>query len=780
MTDPDDRPTALAPPSADHLSESAPDTLIGTTLHDTYKVVRFLAEGGMGRVYEAHHTRIASKRFAIKVLLASQTHSLDNRLRFRREAEAAGSLSHPNVVGVHDFGYAPDGRPYIVCDYLDGKELAEVLEQRGALSSATSVSIGRQLCRALEAAHARSVIHRDMKPSNVFLVGDPNDPDVRVLDFGLSRMMEVTEAHVTQTGVIMGTPSFMSPEQARGERVDHRTDIYGVGAVLYASLTGKPPFAEETQHQTVLAVMSRDPVRPRLIVPSISPELEVVVQRAMARDPDERFMNMRELEDALMPFGERPRARLPSTVSSPPPALRSSADLSEAHGVRERAILWLVLAGVLVIFGVATAIFGAIDVLLPGRKLTLSEVLLITLAAVGSLLTPSILAVRWLLKRYWNNSARMMTLLASVRAPVVAGASAYGVLALVGRVADAMSKHVGGVSGLNASGWLGWAPFLSGAAAIVALGAILRQRLLTDGASPLRRFVAGPILFGLAAATGGAVLATGYTVRRGHDPAMHPVVPVATPEPDPSSPPISSSAPILPTQPLPPRKLPDLPAAQAVNQAMLDEAIKGGLPALTALQAQHPKDVRVLRALASELGGEPERASELLRVLDVLFSEAPAEATAADLGGFVLDAARLFPTSQRAVELMRSRMGQKGAEMLFDLMVSEPELRQKARAALETSEVQRNLSPALKIAYDLYTSPTCEARQELLAQAAQDGDERTVTVLKLVTTPTRKGCGPKKAKPCPAPCAKQSTLFAATIEAIHDRTAEAAQKTPPK
>ncbi len=788
LTDSSDRSTFLAEAHPDDLAKDAGETLVGKTLHDTYKVVRFLAEGGMGQVYEAQHTRITTKRFAIKMLHSELKHSLEVRMRFRREAEAAASIDHPNVVGVHDFGYDDDGTPYLVSDFLDGRELGSLLESGVPLSVPLSLSIAKQLCRALEAAHDQGVIHRDLKPANVFLVGNfgvdarPNElePEVKVLDFGLSRMLEYAETNVTQTGVVMGTPSYMSPEQARGERVDHRCDVYGVGAVLYACLTGKAPYAEESQHATVLAVMSREPERPCALVPSIPAELEVIVQSAMARNPAERYASMRDLEAALTRFeASQERQGSPAhgvmsargsraMLSVPPGVLPSVPDAAEARNVRRRAVGWLTLAALLVTVGAVGAALGAFVIVWPSRRLLPSEVLLVAVAVVGSLFTPGVLFVRWLRRRYWGNSARMVTLVMAVRGPVLAALSVYGIGALLGRTMDTVSTHLmARAPAPNASGWLGWSLFLFGVAVLAASGALLRQRLLSQQTSLWRRAVAGPVM--IAAVLGGsaALVSTGYGMRDLAEVSPTPAVAIAEPPP-----PVTTARPAMATSSAavgaPPADSAVPPQSSASNEEIA-AAVNGGIATLTTLRSRFPKDPKVLRPLALALAKEPERASELLRVLDTLFTEEPEQAKDAALAGFVQAAALVAATSQRAIDLMRDRMGLRGAEMLFDIVLAQPEIRPRARAALDTSEVQARLSPALKIAYDLYSAASCTARVELLPQAVRDGDDRAVNALALSMQRTMRGCGPKKNKPCPAACAKEVPAFEQAIKQIKAR-----------
>jgi serine/threonine-protein kinase len=199
------------PPVADD------DELVGTTFNDTYVVEGVIGEGGMGRVYRARHTRIAQKQFAIKVVRPELTRNTEVLARFRREAEAAACISNPNVVGVYDVGSTSEGWNYLVCEYLDGVDLAAHIEKVKRVDVATAVHIAYNVCDGLAAAHRQGVIHRDLKPHNVFLVRDQDGfmtahPSIKLLDFGLSRFQDTGETDLTKTGVIMGTPAYMAPQ----------------------------------------------------------------------------------------------------------------------------------------------------------------------------------------------------------------------------------------------------------------------------------------------------------------------------------------------------------------------------------------------------------------------------------------------------------------------------------------------------------------------------------------------------------------------------------------
>src|SRR5580698_6612843 len=295
----------VCPRDASELSEVAgeaeQDELVGQTIASSYTIVRVLGEGGMGRVYEARHTRISGKRFAVKMLHPEYTRQPDVLSRFQREAEAAATIESPYVVDVYDVDRTADGRAFLVAEFLQGKEFASYLEEVGKMPVGGAVRIVRQVCKALTAAHGKGVVHRDMKPENVFLTGDLTQPIAKVIDFGISKLDDSPGTALTKTGMIMGTPSYMAPEQARGERVDHRVDVYAVGAILYCALTGQRPFDRGDPTATLTAVLTQDPPRPRSIEPSIPEALEMVIQRAMAKEPKDRYESMTDLDAALEP-----------------------------------------------------------------------------------------------------------------------------------------------------------------------------------------------------------------------------------------------------------------------------------------------------------------------------------------------------------------------------------------------------------------------------------------------------------------------------------------------
>jgi eukaryotic-like serine/threonine-protein kinase len=270
----------------------------GRVINNRYRVIRKIGEGGMGTVYAGEHVEIG-KAVAIKILHPAYSTQQDLVERFRREARAASRIGHPNIVDVTDFGSTEDGCAYFVMEHLDGIDLADVLSHERRLDASRACNIAIQICRALAAAHAAGVIHRDLKPENIFLVARDGQADfVKVLDFGIARSMGRAR-RLTNPGVAMGTPEYMAPEQADGGAVDHRSDIYSVGALIYEMVSGSPPQLNR----------DKEMIPPRGVKADIPEELDRIVMRALERDPDRRYQTMGQLDyDLVKSLFGRPRA----------------------------------------------------------------------------------------------------------------------------------------------------------------------------------------------------------------------------------------------------------------------------------------------------------------------------------------------------------------------------------------------------------------------------------------------------------------------------------------
>jgi serine/threonine protein kinase len=306
-----------------------PEALVGAIIDDRYRLLSVLGTGGMGTVYEAEHVEVGRKS-AVKVLRPEFSGQRELVARFRREARAAGAIGHPNIVDVHDFGTTDGGLLYCVMERLQGAELGDVIAQRGCLPPSRAVPIAIQVCRALAAAHEAGIVHRDLKPENIFLTtrGDVQDW-VKVLDFGIAKAMDAGEG-LTRPGIAIGTPEYMSPEQATGQGADERSDIYALGSILFEMLGGTPPFGADQPALDVLGSKATQEAPPiRAIRPDVPESLARVIARTLERDPRKRPPTMRDLEREL-------------TASMAETAAGAAASAADSEAARmEAALAWL-------------------------------------------------------------------------------------------------------------------------------------------------------------------------------------------------------------------------------------------------------------------------------------------------------------------------------------------------------------------------------------------------------------------------------------------------------
>jgi serine/threonine-protein kinase len=307
---------------------------IGDVVADKYRIESVLGRGGMGVVLAAHHVQL-QKKVALKFLLPSYTKNPEAAERFLREAQNATAIQSEHVVRVMDVGASAEA-PYMVMEYLDGKDLGALLAERGSLPMAESVDYVLQAMEALAEAHALGMVHRDLKPSNLFLtVRADGSPLVKVLDFGISRLGSSSD--LTQANGIMGSPLYMAPEHLKSARhADARSDIWSLGVILYALIAGRAPFARTEITEIVTAVITEPPPPIRTLRPDVPAELERVILRCLAKEPDGRFPSLAPMARALRPFGS-PRAEI-SLERIVGVALRSAAmkgDAAEARPLAE-------------------------------------------------------------------------------------------------------------------------------------------------------------------------------------------------------------------------------------------------------------------------------------------------------------------------------------------------------------------------------------------------------------------------------------------------------------
>ena len=282
--------------SAQSGDPGADDPLIGTIMADRLEITGLLGRGGMSSVYKAKHL-LLDREVAVKVIQKTDSTAA---LRFKQEAKAATSLSHPNIAGVREFGVNAQGQPYLVMDYVEGKTLSDLIKENGTLSTERTADLMSQICSGLAHAHKQNIIHRDLKPANVIITTGSDGRDVlKIVDFGIAKIIEdEAQASLTQTGEIFGTPHYMSPEQGQGAPVDARSDVYSLGCMMYECLTGKPPYAGANAIEIILKHTSAD--IPSLRSLNVVSRLEPVVHCCLSKDPAHRYQSAAELNEDIV------------------------------------------------------------------------------------------------------------------------------------------------------------------------------------------------------------------------------------------------------------------------------------------------------------------------------------------------------------------------------------------------------------------------------------------------------------------------------------------------
>ncbi len=289
---------------------SEPDPLVGTLVAGKYRIVKQLGEGGMGCVYLAEQQLgSTARKVALKTLHKHLSHDPAIKARFDREAGTVAALEHPNTIQVYDFGAMEDGTLYLVMEFVQGRSVADILEKDGAMPPARVENIMRQVCGSLEEAHGHGIVHRDLKPDNVVLCERAGTKDwVEVLDFGIAKRSsehDPNEAKLTQQGMVLGTPPYMSPEQFTGQPVDSRSDIYALGIMAYEMLVGKYPFEANTAWEWASKHMTESPrpIETQALGTNVPERMRHAITRALAKNKDERYATVKEFYEAFSSGG---------------------------------------------------------------------------------------------------------------------------------------------------------------------------------------------------------------------------------------------------------------------------------------------------------------------------------------------------------------------------------------------------------------------------------------------------------------------------------------------
>ena len=301
------------------------DPLIGRVIADRYLVLARLGEGGMGRVYLAEHVKM-TRQCAIKVMNPSLMHDAESLARFAREASSAARILHPNVAAVFDYGEA-DKIVYLVMEYVNGESLSAILAQNGALAPRRAIDIARQIADGLSAAHELGIVHRDLKPDNVIVASSRTGRETpKVVDFGIAKALsDSPQDALTRSGLVIGTPEYMSPEQLLGDPVDARADIYSLGCILYQMLTGAQPFSADSREQMIRRRLHDAPPHVRDVLPSLPRRLDTLIVHMLARSSSDRLSSAAEARDALDPALAL-SGWDPSMISDPRPTPETAQD----------------------------------------------------------------------------------------------------------------------------------------------------------------------------------------------------------------------------------------------------------------------------------------------------------------------------------------------------------------------------------------------------------------------------------------------------------------------
>jgi serine/threonine-protein kinase len=317
----------FCPSDGTALRPKGSDSLVGRVLAERYHILKRIGEGGMGRVYLGEHVKM-NRQCAIKVMSPALVNDHESAARFAREASSAARIIHPNVAAVFDYGES-DGLVYLVMEYVEGEPLSRIMAREAPLSLDRSVDLARQIADGLGSAHELGIVHRDLKPDNILITRNKNGREVaKVVDFGIAKVVKENASDaLTRTGLVIGTPEFMSPEQLLGDPIDARSDLYALGCIVHLMLTASPPFSATTREQMIKRRLTEDAPHVQHLDPGLPDSLDRIVVRLLARNPVERYASAAEVRDALSGTHAR-RHDVGHVLRTPQPTPRSAPTLS--------------------------------------------------------------------------------------------------------------------------------------------------------------------------------------------------------------------------------------------------------------------------------------------------------------------------------------------------------------------------------------------------------------------------------------------------------------------
>jgi serine/threonine-protein kinase len=338
----------FCPADGTALRPKGSDSLIGSVLAERYHILKRIGEGGMGRVYLGEHVKM-NRQCAIKVMSPALLNDAESASRFAREASSAARIIHPNVAAVFDYGES-DGLVYLVMEYVDGEPLSRLLAREAPSALERPVDLARQIADGLGAAHELGIVHRDLKPDNILVTRSKSGREVaKVVDFGIAKaMQEGAGEALTRTGLVIGTPEFMSPEQLLGDPIDARSDLYALGCILHLMLTAAPAFEAPTREQMIKRRLSENPPHAQELDPGIPDSIDRVIVKLLARSPDDRYGSAAEVRDALSGVHARrlssdgtplPRKETPRSAQTMVFGAATAEEASAARAAARAAVL---------------------------------------------------------------------------------------------------------------------------------------------------------------------------------------------------------------------------------------------------------------------------------------------------------------------------------------------------------------------------------------------------------------------------------------------------------